>query len=89
MVLHATEREQNGQPHRPEKELEVAGVKKLGDGHAEKRWWCSVEDDCRRWRHSTVVIGRRRRRELDGAMPGGGGMVRDAQAAVALHGGRE
>jgi hypothetical protein len=47
MVLHATEREQNGQPHRPEKEFEVAGVKKLGDGHAEKRWWCSVEDDCR------------------------------------------
>jgi hypothetical protein len=89
MVLHTTEREQDGEPHRPEKELKVAGVKKLGDGHAEKRWRRSVEDDCQRWRHSTVVVGRRRRRELGGALPGGGGTARGAQAAVALLGGRE
>jgi hypothetical protein len=30
-----------GEPHRPQKELEVAGVKKLGDGHAKEVAACS------------------------------------------------
>jgi hypothetical protein len=40
-AVHATEREQDGEPHRPQKELEVAGVKKLGDGHAKEVAACS------------------------------------------------
>jgi hypothetical protein len=67
----------------------VADVKKLGDGHAEKRWWRSVEDGYRRWRHSTVVVGRRLRHELSGALPGRGGTAHGAWAAIALLGGRE
>jgi hypothetical protein len=35
-AVHVAEREQDGEPHRPEKELEAAGVKKLGDGHAKE-----------------------------------------------------
>jgi hypothetical protein len=34
--VHAAEREQDGEPHRSEKELMVAGMKKLGDGHAKE-----------------------------------------------------